>query len=677
MTQRIFRGNRYVALLAVLGCLFLIPSPTPAEPKLAKQDRLIARLVCDFLREGHLNKPQIDDEVSRRLFKHFLKGLDPYKLYFTQSDFDEFKKSETDLDDQLLNGDLSFAYKVYERLVKRIEERQKLVEELVNAKHDFEAKESLDTDYDALPYAKNDTEMHERWRKRIKFDLLMQRVGEKPVPEDEAKKKVLSRYESLLKRWKQQMDNSDLLEIYLTDLTTSIDPHSTYMSPTTLDDFEIAMRLNLDGIGAVLRSENGQTVVVEVVPGGAAGKDGRLKQNDKIIGVAQGDGKWVDAQDMKLQDVVKMIRGKRGTKVELKVVPVGKIDPIVIELTRQKVELKSQEARGEVVEQGKKADGKPYKIGVIDLPSFYADQGIGKPSKSATEDVRRLLKEFEAKDVDGVVLDLRRNGGGLLSEAVSLTGLFVDQGPIVQVKGSAGGVKHKDDPEKGTVYGGPLMVLTSRFSASASEILAGALQDYGRALVVGDSATYGKGTVQTVIDLGDQIGGVPPPKFGALKLTIQQFYRVNGDSTQARGVVSDVVLPSLTEHLGVGETEQDYALPFAKVNAIDHENMGLITPELKALLQKRSAERVKGSKDFDKLAKDIELFKERKARKKVTLNEKKLRDQLKTEDADKLDQKVNEAQPSDTPSGDAAYKFKRNYYSDEVLQVMQDFIQGK
>ncbi len=675
MTQRALSGNRYLALLAVLASLFLIPSPTPAEPKLTKQDRQVALMVCDFLKGAHLNKPELGEEVSRRLFKHFLKGLDPSKLYFLQSDYDEFKKNETELDAQLLAGDLSFPYKVYERFVKRLEERQKLIEELVNAKHDYEVKESLDTDYDAQNYLSTPDEVRERWRKRIKFELLMQRVGAKPLPEDEAKKKVLSRYQSLLKRWKQ-VDNADLLEIYLTDLTTSIDPHSTYMSPTTLDDFEIAMRLNLDGIGAVLRSENGETVVVEVVPGGAAGKDGRLKPNDKITAVAQGDGKFVDALDMKLQDVVKMIRGKRGTKVELKVVPVGKIEPIVIELTRQKIELKSQEARGEVVEEGKKADGKPYLIGVIDLPSFYADPSA-KPAKSATEDVRKLLKDFESKNVDGVVLDLRRNGGGLLSEAVSLTGLFIDQGPVVQVKGSAGGVKHRDDPEKGTVYAGPLMVLTSRFSASASEILAGALQDYGRALVVGDSSTYGKGTVQTVIDLGDYVGGVPTPKLGALKLTIQQFYRVNGDSTQARGVLSDVVLPTLTEYLAGGEKDQDYALAFDKVKPMDHENWALVTPELKDLLKKRSAERIKASNDFTKLAKDVESFKERKARKKVTLNEKELREQLKTEDAEKLDEKVNELSPPETPSSDAAYKFKKNFMNNEVLQIMEDFIQGK
>jgi carboxyl-terminal processing protease len=681
MLERTTHVRRYIALLVLAAGLLLIPAPAraPAEPKLAKQDRLVAQLVCEFLKQGHLSRPDIGDEVSRRLFRRFLKGLDPNKVYFLKSDIDEFKKRETELDDQLLQGDLSFPYKVYERLMTRIGERQKLVEEFVAANHDFTAQEYLETDADAIDWPKSDDEVRERWRKRIKFDLLMQRVGEKPVGEDEAKKKVLERYQSVLKRWKQ-VDNADLLELYLTELTTSIDPHSTYMSPTTLDDFEIAMRLNLDGIGAVLRSENGHTVVVEVVPGGAAGKDGRLKPDDKIVGVAQGDGNFVDAVDMKLQDVVKMVRGARGTKVQLKVIPVGKIEPAVYELTRQKIELKSQEARGDVVEHGKKADGKPYLVGVIDLPSFYGP-GPGRrgnaEEKSATEDVRRLLKDFQAKHVDGVVLDLRRNGGGLLDEALALTGLFIDQGPVVQVKDAAGNVRRRNDPEKGTVYAGPLVVLVSRFSASASEILAGALQDYDRALVVGDTSTYGKGTVQTVVDLGDQVSRANPPKLGALKLTIQQFYRVNGDSTQGRGVVSDVVLPSLTEYLASGEKDQEYALPFDSVKAADHEDLGKVPADVKALLKERSQSRIKESADFKKLAKDIELFKERKARKKVPLNEKELREQFVRDDADKLDQKTKELTPSDAPSGEAAYKFKKNFINDEVLQIMEDFVQGK
>jgi len=679
MVDRVGKVKRLIACVAVLGLLIgvgfvLIPGPTPAEPTLAKQDPLVAQMVCEFLKRGHLSRPEIGDEVSKNLFKKFLKELDPNKLYFLKSDIDEFRKKETELADQLLAGDVSFAYKVYERLLKRVGESQKKAEELVEGKHDFTLKESLDTE--PADYPATAEEANERLRKRIKLDLLLQRIAEKPAPEAEAKKKVLNRYQGLYKRWKQA-DNLDLLELYLTALTTCIDPHSTYMSPTTLADFDIAMRLNLDGIGAVLRSENGQTIVVEVVAGGAAAMDGHLKPNDKIVGVAQGDGKFVDAVDMKLQEVVKMIRGARGTKVQLKVIPVGGLEPVVYDLTRRKIELKSQEARGDLIEQGMKPDGKPYLIGVIDLPSFYADHSEAKDdAKSATEDVRKILKGFIARKADGVILDLRRNGGGLLTEARSLTGLFIDQGPVVQVKDSRGRVQHLDDPEKGAVYSGPLMVLTSRFSASASEILAGALQDYGRALIVGDSATYGKGTVQTVVDLGGQLPGDNPPKLGALKLTIQQFYRVNGDSTQARGVVSDVILPSLTEQLTTGEVEQEHVLPFDKVKAIDHEELGLVPADVKAILKERSANRVKESKDFAKLAKDIEVFKERKARKKVTLNEKELREQFAKDDAEKIDKKVEDLS-TDPPADGAAYKFKRNFVNNEVLQIMEDFLQGK
>jgi carboxyl-terminal processing protease len=676
MTERLLRRS-FLALLAVTAGLLLIPAPLPAEPKLDTQkDPLVSRMVCEFLRRGHLSRPEIGDEISRRLFRRFIKDLDAGKLYFLKSDIDEFKKEETDLDDQLLKGDLGFAYKVYERLVQRMEERQKLIKELVAADHDYTVKEYLDTDFDKMEPPANDDEVRERWRKRIKADLLQQRVGQKPVPEAEAKDKVLTRYRSVLKRYKQ-MDNADLLELYLYHLTTSVDPHSTYMSPNTLDDFSIAMRLNLDGIGAVLKSENGQTIVEEVVPGGAAAKEGHLKVGDKIVGVAQEDGKFTDVVDMKLREVVKLIRGKRGTKVHLKVVTAGKLDPDTIDLTRQKIELKSQEARGDVVEQGKKADGSPYRIGVLDLPSFYAGGDEGKDdAKSATADVRKILKEFNRKHIDGLVLDLRRNGGGALSEALSLTGLFIDQGPVVQVKGSAGKVFQKDDPEKGTDYDGPMIVLVSRFSASASEILAGALQDYGRALIVGDP-THGKGTVQAVIDLGDRLGIDPPPKLGALKLTIQQFYRVNGDSTQARGVVPDVVLPSLAEQIGTAEKDLDFALGFDRVKPAEHEQLKLVPEEVKEALKERSARRVKESADFQRLAKDIALLKERKDRKKVPLNEKELREELARDDADKLDKKTEEALPPETPKGDAAYKFQRNFMNDEILQIMEDFLQGK
>ncbi len=381
---------------------------------------------------------------------------------------------------------------------------------------------------------------------------------------------------------------------------------------------------------------------------------------------------------MKLREVVKLIRGRRGTPVQLKVVSAEKIEPKVFDLTRQNIELKGQEARGEVIEQGKKADGTPYRIGVIDLPSFYADTKGGEgEAKSATEDVRKLLHGFNDKHVDGVILDLRRNGGGVLREAIALTGLFIDEGAVVQVRDSRGAIERgkKEEADKGMAYGGPLMVLVSRFSASASEILAGALQDYGRALIVGDSSTHGKGTVQVVRELGNLLREDPPPKIGAIKLTVQQFYRVNGDSTQNRGVVSDVVIPSLSEYLSNGEKELDNALAFDHIDPVTHDDMGMVPADVKAAVRARSAERVKKSADFAKLAKDIELLKARKARKIVPLNEQELKAQFSKDEADKAEKLENGLPPEAPP--DAKYKFQRNFTNNEVLQIMEDFLQGR
>jgi carboxyl-terminal processing protease len=377
---------------------------------------------------------------------------------------------------------------------------------------------------------------------------------------------------------------------------------------------------------------------------------------------------------MKLRNAVKLIRGKKGTKVELKVVPAGKIEPVVYALTRQQIEMKSQAARSEIIEQGKKPNGQPYKIGVIDLPSFYAAAAKQAGSvQSASKDVRRILLDLKEKGVDGVILDMRRNPGGLLSEAVALAGLFIDYGPIVQVKDQASGVRRYQDPDKGVVYGGPLMVLVSRGSASAAEIVAGALQDYGRALIVGDSATHGKGTVQAVVDLADQFPKARA-KLGALRLTFQQFYRVNGDSTQNKGVLADIVLPSLTEYLATPEKEMDFALPFDQVNAADYEKVNMVPADVKAALKARSAERIKNSKEFAKLAKDIERVKLMKARKKVPLSEKELKEQMTKEEADKVEKNGDDPEPKEE---DPVFKFKRNFTNDEILKIMEDFLQGK
>ena len=664
---------RFPFIVALVG-LLLVPLWLLAEPAPGRDDRVVAQVVSQLLQRKHVTMHKIDKEISQRLFQRYLKDLDPGKLYFLQSDIDEFKKQESKLGELLLKGDVSFAYTVYSKLLERIRQRLPLIDELLEAKHDFTVKEYLNTDNAKVEYAKDAEELRDRWRKRIKFDLLLERLGTKPPPEAEAKKKIHDRYHGFARRMKQ-LDNYDLLEVYLSGLSASLDPHGAYMSPNTLEDFAIAMQLRLEGIGALLREENGQIILVETVPGGAAAKDGRLKANDKIIAVAQGDGKFVDVVDMKLRNAVKMIRGKKGTKVELKVIPAGKIEPVVYALTRQQIEIKSQAARYEIIEQGKKPGGQPYKIGVIDLPSFYAAPP-GKEAgaiKSATQDVTRILTELKDKGVDGVILDMRRNPGGLLSEAVALAGLFIDQGPIVQVKDRRSGVRKYNDPEKGVVYDGPLMVLVSRGSASASEIVAGALQDYGRALVVGDSATHGKGTVQSVEDLADLLE-LPRAKLGALRLTFQQFYRVNGDSTQNKGVLSDIVLPSLTEYLATPEKEMDFALPFDRVEAANYQKVNMVPAEVKAALKTRSEQRIKDSKDFAKLAKDIERIKAIKARKQVPLNEKELKEQMTKEEADKVDKAGEDPEPKED---DPVYKFKRNFTNNEILKIMEDFLQGK
>lgn len=673
MAQR-FLHSPYRTALGAIVALLLVPFCASAQPTPGKDDRLVAQMVCEFLQEGHVTRPMLGDEISKRLFRRFLKDLDPGKVYFLKSDIDEFKKQETELAGMLLKGDVSFAYKVYERFLERVGQRLKLIDELADTKFDFTVKEYLDTDTAKMDYPASDKELAERWRKRIKFDLLRERLGTKPLPEAEARKKVRDRYHSFARRMKQ-LDNYDLLEVYLSSLAASLDPHGAYMSPNTLDDFEISMRLSLQGIGAVLREENGQTIVVEVVPGGAASKDGRLKPNDKIIAVAQGDGQYVDVVDMRLRDAVKLIRGAKGTKVELKVVPAGKLEPVVYSMTRQQVEIKSQAARYEIVEQGKKPDGKPYRFGVIDLPSFYDSRGKDTGAvTSASKDVERILKELTARGVDGVILDLRSNPGGLLREAVALAGLFIDQGPVVQVKDPGEGIKRLDDPVKGIAYDGPLMVLVNRSSASASEIVAATLQDYGRALIVGDSATHGKGTVQAVIDLGEQLRKARPGKLGALRLTMQQFYRVNGDSTQNRGVLSDIVLPSLSEYLSTPEKDMEHALAFDRVKAVDHQTFNMVPAELKAVWKARSAQRVQASKEFAKLAKDIERVKGLRDRKQIPLSEAELKAQMSKEEADDADP---EAAPKEPKTDDGVYKFPRNFTSTEILKIMEDVVQGK
>jgi carboxyl-terminal processing protease len=429
----------------------------------------------------------------------------------------------------------------------------------------------------------------------------------------------------------RQTDNNDLVEMFITAITTSFDPHTSYMSSRTFENFMIQMRLQLEGIGATLQAseDDGYTVIKRIVPGGAADKQGELKVEDKIVAVGQGDDEELnDVTGMKLDDVVEQIRGKAGTVVRLAILSEDS-EIKTINIVREKIKLEDSAARGVVFDQGSGPDGKPYKIGVIDLPSFYADlENAGRRSseyKSTTRDVDRILRDFRSQGVDAVVLDLRRNGGGSLREAIDCTGLFINYGPVVQVKDAYGQIQKYHDEKPGMSWDGPLVVLTSKFSASASEILAGAVQDYGRGIVVGDTTSHGKGTVQSLVNLNQLVFGMedPPSFFGALKITMQQFYRPNGDSTQKRGVLADIVLPSISDKMDVGESDLDYPVEFDRIASAKFSRMALAQSELLDQLREASDKRVSESEEFRKNQEKIDAYVEQKNRKSVSLNREK------------------------------------------------------
>jgi carboxyl-terminal processing protease len=673
------------------------------------RDQQIALMVAALMDRKHLSQMRINDEVAKRALEMYLKSLDPMKMYFLQSDVDGFAPLEKQIDDAVRQGDVRIAKSIFDVFLARVLERTEVAQQLVDAPHDFTLDESMDRDPKKIPWATSVDEVNDRWRKRVKYDLLLLSTDDMKM--EEAREKLHKRYKSISRRW-EQTNNDELLELFLGAITSSFDPHSSYMSPQSLENFEIQMQLSLDGIGASLESKYGETVVRNLVPGGAAEKDGRLKVDDVIIGVGQGAGGEIeDITDMPLNDVVDKIRGKPNTVVRLEVKTAGGAGRQVYEITRAHIELKDSEARSKIIERGAHGEiidvetndpdqlteatpagdkpaasdatgriveqtdssGRVIKIGIIDLPSFYMDMEARRAGredyKSTTRDMRRLLEDFNAHKVDVAVVDLRWNGGGSLPESVETTGLFIDQGPVVQVKGPTGAVQPYPDEKPGAVWNGPLIVLINKFSASASEIFAGAIQDYGRGVVVGDRSTHGKGTVQELKDLGEALMPLNPPNMGALKLTIQQFYRPGGDSTQNRGVVSDVELPSQTSVWEVGESDLDYALKFDRVLPLPHENYRFAGAQVIQELRNRSAERCKKSEYFQAEERRTKRWIERKDE-PLTLNEEKFLAERKEFDADKEQEKMfDDLQSNDRPV------FPRTPYNDEVVAIALDYLE--
>lgn len=660
--------------LPALLLLAFIPSQ-PGRAELGAptvREKIIAQHVALYLERAHVRRWKLNDKRSARMFDSYLGALDPQRMYFTVSDVKKFKGSRYRIDDYIKAGDLDFAFKVGETFLTRVGECSRRVKKLVAEEHDFTVDEYFEIDRSEEAYADGEKEITDLWRKRVKVLLLEKLADDKTMKE--ASDEIIKLYENFAVRM-GKTDSMELLQIFLTSATMTYDPHTTYMSPDTLENFQISMRLELEGIGASLQSIDGYTVVNQVIPGGAAARDGRLKPQDKILAVAQGNSSdFVDLLNMKLSDVVKLIRGKKGTRVQLKIRHADSDSSELVSIVRAKVVLADREAHGEVLEVKRAKGAPPLKIGVIVLPSFYMDMAAAgrgvKDFKSTTRDVERIIKKFKADGIEAVVVDLRMNGGGALSEAISLTGLFVDTAPVVLIKHLNGNVDTRNDRDEGAAWAGPLVVLTSKFSASASEIFAGALQDFKRGVIVGDRSTHGKGTVQQLMDLSRARAGGEAGKLGALKITLSQFYRPSGNSTQNRGVEPDIELPAVSSYMD-GEAELDFSIEFDTVDAAEHPDLGLVDQEILRMLEEKSQKRRGSNKEFAKIEKDIARYRRIRARKKIPLQKTRYEAEKKTFDPADEDEKKESKEP---PAPTNENEIKRDFYLEEVLSITADYV---
>lgn len=557
------RTSLLLILMCLTGTTAIAKSSEPLVPQ--PEHNVATVLITQFIDNYHYKESKLDDQQSSQILKTYLEGLDPNRSFFSQSDIDQFQHYHHNLDDALRKGDMGPAFLIYQRFNQRRLERANYALERLKQPFDFTIDESLVIDRSELPWAKGSDELDEIWRKRVKNDVLNLVLAKKDQAAIE--KTLGKRYQRIITHV-EQTNAEDTYESFMNAYLRSIEPHTSYFSPHTSENFKINMSLSLEGIGAVLRSNDEMTQVQKIIPGGPADLSDQLGAKDYITGVAQGEeGEMEDVVGWRLDDVVDLIRGPKGSIVRLQILPKesGLDGPYKeITLVRNKIKLEEQQAKSSIIE----LEGTPKrKIGVITIPTFYMDfDGYRRGDddyRSTTRDTLALIEELQEQKVDGLVIDLRNNGGGSLPEAVSLTGLFIKKGPVVQIHDSEGRTKSNDDDDSSIAYNGPLAVLVNRYSASASEIFAGAIKDYGRGVIVGEP-TYGKGTVQTLIDL-DRYVREKDLKIGQLKLTMAQFFRVNGDSTQHRGVLPDIRFPTAEEDADQGERALENALPWASI----------------------------------------------------------------------------------------------------------------
>jgi len=664
-------------LLKLALLFFLFPSFSAAQEEKPKLTGSVVKGIVEQFVSMHYSQKPLDDEVSTKIFELFLNRLDPAHYYFLQDDVAEFRKFETRVDDMLRRGNANLALDIFERFKKRLSERLAMMEEFVGEDFDFSRDANWILERADQPYPETTAEARVIWRTKIKFDLLTLKLGDTSLKE--GKERLMKRVRGLWKDF-SQYENDDVVSMYLNSMAAAYDPHSSYLAAQDLKNFDISIKLSLEGIGAVLRWEDGYTVVNSIVPGGAAARNGKLKPDDRIIAVAQGDKAFESVIDMRLNNVVQLIRGKRGTKVGLQVLRKTKkgFDTLKIVIMRDKIVLKDGEAQSSIFEQPAAVESKSkqemLRIGVIKLRSFYVDFNDRRKNpgnyKSSSRDVKVLLKKFVDENVDGVILDLRNNGGGGLDEAINMAGLFIGHNPVVIVRQSGGRRVTVHRSRERAVYTGPLVIMLNRYSASASEILAGAMHDYQRAFLVGDTTTFGKGTVQNIFQL--------PEGYGALKVTIAQFYRVSGWSTQNRGVETSFVLPSLNNAREIGESTLDNALPWRSIDPVSYRvsgNLKKVLPQLKKL----SAERIANSDFFQKIDEDVQEYLAKIKPLKYTSILKMQEDDTrrKTQRDQELafaTKKETEEKSATEESPESKKEIQRDDYMNESMAILADYI---
>jgi carboxyl-terminal processing protease len=624
----------FLLVLLAFGIASQAATPDPVldtlQLKSMQQQGQAAHLSAEVLTRYHYKSVPLDDVTSSKIFDSYLKSLDGEKIFFMQADIDQFTNARTKLDDAILSEDLSIPFAIFNLYKQRTVERITYARSLLKQGFDFDKKESYQLEREKEPWPKSEDEMRDLWRKRVKNDWLRLKLAGK---DDKSIIETLDkRYDHYLKGI-SKLKSDDAFQAFMNAYAMSIDPHTNYFGVRASEDFDISMKLSLEGIGAVLQDKDEYTTIRELVPGGPAALSGKLKIGDRILGVGQGvNGAITDVQGWRLDDTVALIRGATDTVVVLDVLPAeagldGKHK--LISLIRKKISLEEQAAKKSIIEV---KDGNAIRhIGVISLPTFYQDFGArqkgAKDFKSATRDVARLLEELKKDKVDSVLIDLRNNGGGSLDEAVDLTGLFINKGPVVQQRDSKGKVNVEIDTKAGVAWDGPLGVLINRASASASEIFAAAIQDYGRGIIIGEPS-FGKGTVQTVVDL-DQLAKNDKPKFGELKMTVAQFFRINGGTTQLLGVTPDISLPTISDIENYGESSFDNALPWTQIKAVDYKPAGDLKGVLPMLIANHDA-RVAKDQDYQYLLKDITDLNIERKKNLISLN---LGDRRKDRDA--------------------------------------------